>query len=216
VEPTAGDRSRSVDVVEAELRPVPRSGRYIALRPVVLADVPFLYGLAVDPVVGPRWRWRGGIPREENFFARLWEGVLTQLVVEDPRSGAALGLVSAFSANLVAGTAYVGAVLAPRARFGQGIEAGTKFASYLFGTYHFRKLYLEAPSFNVGQFRRAIGTYLHVEGCLKDHERYAGRCYDSYILAIYPDDLVHFYKDFPQLALRAEADGTSVSSVPFG
>lgn len=198
------------DTLTFNTAPISRRGRYVTLRTPRNEDLGFLYELATDPEVGPRWRFRGAIPREANFANRLWEGVLAQFVIEGARSGEAIGLVSAYGANLVSGTANAGVVLAPwRTGKGYGIEAFILFAEYLFGTYRLRKLYLESPEFNMGQFKAALGRYLHIEGCLKAHEYYAGQLFDSYILTVYPEDLQAFKVAHPRLAVTPIASKPS-------
>jgi len=170
-----------------------REGRYVRLRPVRDLDRPFLYSLMTDKSVGVRWRFRGALPRPESFDRLLWEGILAQYVIEGRESGVTKGLVASWSANLNAGIANLGVLLAPEyMSHGTGIEAGILFARYLFDTWSLRKLYLEAPEFNCDQFGSAIGNYLHVEGILRDHDYYGGRYWDSYILAFYRADLERF------------------------
>jgi RimJ/RimL family protein N-acetyltransferase len=178
-----------------------RRGRFVALRSVREADLPFLFALLTDPVVGTRWRFRGAQPRPEAFERLLWDGVLTQLLVEGAHDNIARGLVSCYGANLNSGTANVAVALVPGSSgVGLGTEAFVLFLDYLFSTWTLRKCYLEVPAFNLRQFSSAVGRYFHLEGVLRAHEYYGGRWYDSAILACYRDDLRRFYAEHPRLA----------------
>lgn len=179
-----------------------RTGRLVALRPVRDADLAFLFALLTDPAVGGRWRFRGAVPRPETFERMLWEGVLAQFVVEGAHDGVARGLVSCYGANLNSGTANLAVALLPSATgVGLGTEAFVLFVDYLFATWTLRKCYLEVPAFNLAQFASAIGRYFHLEGVLSAHEYYAGRYFDSAILACWREDLQRFYAEHPRLAV---------------
>ncbi|MCL4413488.1 MAG: GNAT family N-acetyltransferase [Actinobacteria bacterium] len=189
-----------------------RSGRFVSLQPVLRQHYPFLYDLATAEGAGARWRFRGAVPREEVFERLLWEGVLTQLVVERRASGDPVGVVCAYGANLVSGTVKVGVALVPTATGrGLGIEAFILFVRYLFNNWRVRKLYLETPEFNCRQIRSMIGRYLHEEGRLRDDEFIRGRLWDTVILAMYPADLDRMQEHLgPFLAKRtrcSDADG---------
>ena len=72
---------------------------------------------------------------------------------------------------------------------GRGIllEAGELLIDYLFSYWDFEKLCAECPEFNVGAFKSGLGGLLSEEGCLRNHERFLGRFWDLYLLAIYRD-----------------------------
>ncbi len=177
-----------------------RQGRFIRLRPVTEHDRAFLFRMLSDGDIGARWRLRGAVPRPQAFDQLLWDGVLTQLIVEGSSGGPQRGLVTAYAANLSTGTAHVAVALAPQStQRGYGPEATAIFARYLFATWTLRKLYFETPEFNCSQFASAIGRYLHIEARLKGHEYFNGRYWDSLILAMYRDDLDRFYADHPRL-----------------
>ncbi|MCL4413489.1 MAG: GNAT family N-acetyltransferase [Actinobacteria bacterium] len=174
-----------------------RQGRFVTLQPVRRHHQPFLFWLTMGDDSGARWRFRGVVPREEVFERLLWEGVLTQLLVERRTSGEPVGLASAYAADLVGGTVRAAVVLTPAATGrGLGVEVLMLFARHLFDTWRIRKIYLEAPGFTCGQFHSAIGRYLHEEACLRDDELADGRFWDTSVLALYPDDLRHFEQRF--------------------
>jgi len=167
-----------------------REGRFVSLAPIARSDYPFLFKLVTDEECGPRWRFRGVIPREDAFERLLWEGVLTQFAVKDRLGSRPYGVVCAYGANLISGTAKVAVALQPEATgHGFGIEATYLFAAHLFSTWRLRKLYFETPEFNCAQFGSAIGRFLHTEGRLREDEFFGGRWWDTLILAMYPDDL---------------------------
>ncbi|MHB1488324.1 MAG: GNAT family N-acetyltransferase [Acidimicrobiales bacterium] len=176
------------------------SGRFANLRPVSRKDYPFLYALITDEEVGPRWRFRGVIPREDQLEAALWEGVLGQFVVTGPKTTAPIGLACIYNASIPSGYANIGVVLKRSSRLaGAGVDAVRLLAAHSFQTWPFRKLYLEVPEFNLPQFASAIGRYLHEEGRLRAHDYLAGRYWDAHLLALYPEDLEKFQIDFAAL-----------------
>jgi RimJ/RimL family protein N-acetyltransferase len=185
------------DGVDPQWCPMPRTGRFVSLEPITRRDLPFLFRLVTDEHCGPRWRLHGAVPREEVFERHLWEGILAQFLVTRVGTGREIGLVSAYGANAVAGTAKVGVSLVPSATGkGYGVEAFYRFAGQLFATWNLRKLYLETPAYNAHQFRSAIGRYMRLEGCLKEDEWYGGQYWDSLIIALYREDFTRFQKRF--------------------
>ena len=75
---------------------VPMTGRRVRLRAVLASDYEFLFQLAVDERTAPHWRYRGAPPRPEAFIGELWDGVLTQFIVERKDQRERLGLVTAY------------------------------------------------------------------------------------------------------------------------
>jgi RimJ/RimL family protein N-acetyltransferase len=158
------------------------------LTPIDRNDIGFLYALAVQPETCFRWRFRGAPPPFERFAAELWSQVLVQYVVRHAADDSPVGLVVAYAAAPGLRHAYVGAVFHPQ-HTGTGLaaQAVALFVRYLFHTFPLRKLYMEVPGFNWPQLRSGEDRLFRVEGVLHDHDYYAGRCWDSYLCAIYPD-----------------------------
>jgi RimJ/RimL family protein N-acetyltransferase/aryl carrier-like protein len=177
--------------------PLPGSGSPLAARlatpalrltPVQPDDVGFLYSLAVAPETGYRWRYRGAPPSFDRFAAELWNQVLVQFVVRRAADGRPVGNVVAYAAHPGLRHACIGAVFEPKATGGGlAAQAVELFVRYLFHTFPLRKLYLEVPGFNWPQLRSGEGRVFQVEGILRDHLYYAGRSWDQYLCAIYPD-----------------------------
>lgn len=191
----------------------PRCGRWVNLVPVRTSHLDFLYQLAIDPIVGPRWRFGGVVPTYESFVQGLNSGVLVQFVVESRDESIPLGLVVAYGADLNSGFAHIGGIMDPQAvGTGVGIEAMEMFCEYLFTTYALRKLYLEAMEFNVPEFAAGYGKTLVEEGRLREHVHYAGRYWDRVILAVYR---ASFLAD-PGISRRRRrrANGLEASRVP--
>jgi RimJ/RimL family protein N-acetyltransferase len=148
---------------------------------------------------GARWRFRGGIPREETFERLLWEGVQSQYIVEDRRSLEPVGLVTSYGSNFATGTTKLAAVIQESiAGRGLGIEATLLLARLVFETWPMRKAYLEIPAYNVVQLHSAIGRYIHQEGQLLEDEWFHGRYWDSFIFAMYRPDVERFFGRFPR------------------
>jgi RimJ/RimL family protein N-acetyltransferase/aryl carrier-like protein len=162
--------------------------RALRLDHIAPDDMGFLYTLAVDPQTSFRWRYRGAPPPYDKFLADLWTNVLVQFVVHDLRDGRPVGLAVAYGASPSLSHASVGAVFrAGYAGTGLAAQAVELFARALFKLFPLRKLYLEIPGYNWPQLQSGEGKLFELEGRLRDHYYYAGRLWDQYLGAIYPD-----------------------------
>ncbi|HZN17535.1 MAG TPA: phosphopantetheine-binding protein [Micromonosporaceae bacterium] len=162
----------------------------LRLAPIIPDDMGFLYALAIDPETGFRWRYRGSIPPFERFKAELWNQVLLQFVVRRIEDDMPIGHVVAYGDELSLRHTYIGAVFHPGS-VGTGLpaQAVALFVRHLFHTFPLNKIYMEVPGFNWPQLQSGQGSLFRVEGVLRDHDYYAGRHWDKYICALYPDDL---------------------------
>lgn len=175
--------------VHSDTLPIPvRTGRWVRLVPATPNYYDFLYSLVVDEEVGYRWRFAGSVPAREAFDRVLWNNVLAQFIVLSTGSGAPLGLVQAYNAELSQGYTYAAQVMSREATgTGVGAEAFYLFAGYLFRVLPLRKLYLDVPEYNLPLVSsRTIP--LRPEGRLREHSHYDGRLWDRVILAFYRRD----------------------------
>lgn len=172
------------------------SGRFVRLRPITPADHAPLYGIAISEEVNLRWRFRGIVPSFEAFVAAFRPADVTaQFAVTTRRSDDAQGLVVAYNTDPRDTHTYVGTFVSPKlAGTGLRVEATSLFATYLFMTWPFRKVYFEVVEYNLSSFRRALTDLFRVEGRLEDHLYYGGRFWDMYLLALYRDDALRFSK----------------------
>jgi RimJ/RimL family protein N-acetyltransferase/aryl carrier-like protein len=166
------------------------TGHGLRLDPVTPDDVGFLYGLAVAPETSFRWRYRGAPPPLERFTNDLWNQMVVQFVARRVEDDQPVGQVIAYGADPTARFVYVGAVFVP-SYTGGGLAAHAVgvFVRYLFHTFPLAKVYLEVPGYNWPQVRSGEGTLFEVEGVLREHHFYAGRCWDQYVCAIHRDRL---------------------------
>jgi RimJ/RimL family protein N-acetyltransferase/aryl carrier-like protein len=163
-------------------------GEALRLTPPGPDDIGFLYGLAVDPDNGFRWRYRGSVPSFERFTAEFWTGVVVQLVARRIEDDRPVGHVVAYGGDMSMGHIYLGAVFQPDCTGGGlAAQAVAVFVRYLFKTFPLRKIYMEVPGFNWDQIASGEGTLFQVEGVLREHDYYDGRYWDKYYCAIYPD-----------------------------
>ncbi|WP_261565693.1 acetyltransferase [Frankia gtarii] len=179
---------------DALMPPPPRfAGRFLRLMPVLPASTPFLYELAVTPEIGFRWRYRGSVPSYPQFEQELWQGVLTQFLIESIETARPVGHAICYNPEFTLGYAYVGAAIsADYTGSGLAVEALDLFVRYVFDIWPFRKLYFEVPEFNYPQFagadrKNSPGGALAIEGRLRKHDFYHGRYWDRLILAVYRD-----------------------------
>lgn len=174
------------------LAPVLDDGE-ISLTTVEPDDVRFLYTLATHPETCYRWRYRGNPPPIDRFAADLWSKVLVQFVARRTADGEPVGHVVAYGADAGNGFAYLGAVFQPwYTGTGLAARAVAMFVRYLFHTHSLRKLYLEVPGYNWDQVRSGEGRQFQVEGVMRDHEYFAGRYWNRYLCAIYPDSVAGY------------------------
>ena len=180
-DPTAPDPPRP---------PVQRTvGRWITLRPIRPADYDFVRTAELSDDLGLRWRHRGATPSPESFAHTLWAGVLTQYLVVANADHRVLGLVSAYDADLRAGTCFVGfARFDPLDRSLGMIEAIILLTEHLFAHWPFRKLYGEAVEFNLADFGALLDGLLVEEGRLREHVFVGGRHWDLSYLALYREN----------------------------
>jgi len=166
-----------------------KAGRRVAIRPVFPADGGFLYAIATAPETAYKWRFRGSSPSPEQFSGQLWADVLSQRIVVQREAGTPIGLVVCHSPNLVDAWAYLAALASPRYEStGAMVEGAALFIDEIFRNWNFRKLYMEAPEFNVDQVRSGLGKWFHEEGRLKAHHFYDGKYHDQLLLALYRDE----------------------------
>ncbi len=163
----------------------------LRLQPILPEDLGFLYALAVEPETGFRWRYRGSVPPIERFKAELWNQVLLQYVVRRLEDNSPVGHVVAYGDELSLRHTYVGAVFHPEAA-GTGLpaQAVSLFVRHLFRTFPLNKIYMEIPGVNWPQLQSGQGSLFRVEGVLRDHDYYAGRLWDKYVCALYPEDFL--------------------------
>lgn len=172
-------------------------GWTVRLRPVTIEDSRSLYALSTNPETGFRWRYRGRIPSLEEFTENLHRDVLTQFVVSAPKSHEVIGHVAAYRADFRNGHCYIGAVVRPNLiGSGMGAEGAVLLVDYLFANWNFRKIYLEAVSFNVPQFVSGMEKGIRCEGRLTDHHYHDGRFWDLLLLAVHRTDFYAWYPRF--------------------
>jgi RimJ/RimL family protein N-acetyltransferase/aryl carrier-like protein len=160
----------------------------LILTPVLPDDLGFLYGFAAREDVSYRWRYRGVPPPIERFNESLWKQVVVQFVARRSVDREPVGHLLAFAADPSGTHAHVGAVFLPEyAGTGIAAQGVATFLRYLFHVYPFRKLYLDIPGFNWPQVKSGEGQLFQVEGILRDHNYYAGRYWDEFLCAVYPD-----------------------------
>lgn len=170
-----------------EPKDVPLLSRNTRLRPVRLSDYESLFELVSHTEATNRWRFRGATPSPEDFREMLWRGVLTQFVICRKTSETPIGLITAFDVDYTNNVVHL-ALLLDRTvrRTGWPLEAAIVFVNYLFEHWAFRKIYVESVEYAARWFRRAATRRLFVEeGCLSDHEWFAGRYWDVHLLALH-------------------------------
>lgn len=162
-----------------------RSGHWVVLVPFAPEHHGFVYELAVADPSSFHGLFPFGIPDRDGFAERLGKGVSNCFVVVGRKSGRPLGLAFIYRWSRQHEVAYFQLTLIPSARgSGIGVEAAYLFVAYTFSSFNIRKLYVEAGAWQLAAVRRAIGTLLQEEGCLRDHRSFGGRWHDQVFLSI--------------------------------
>ena len=162
------------------------TGSRVAIRPTDPSDYEFLYRLALDPEVAPRWRYRGSFPDRQQFSQSLTNGVLVQFTVTSKRNpGTLIGLVTTYNANLREGWAYLAALSDPKwLQRGHIIESIELVLNYVFEVWPLRKIYLEVIDFNRDQFKFLPDGLAAEEGRLREHVFHGDHYWDLVTLTI--------------------------------
>ncbi len=166
--------------------PVPALGNgHVRLRALGPHDLDWLRAAETDEFLAFRWRLRGGHPSPHDYVDQIWTGALAVFVVE--QAGAPIGIVSAYQADHRNGHCRVAAArLHQDGSMDTSFMAGTAlFFEYLFAGWPLRKLYLETPEYNLGQFSSAVDRgLLRVEARLEEFVFLADRYWDMLFLSV--------------------------------
>jgi hypothetical protein len=163
-------------------------GRSVLLRPVTPEDYHSLHGVELGPDLGPRWRFRGATPSPEQWSQVTWSSTLAQFLVVSRQSNKPIGITAVHQANFQDGYAYMSAASFEPSRPSPAMMIGLAiFLNYVFTCWNFRKLYMEVPEYNFGQFSSVVTRYGQVEARLREHLYFDGTYWDQLTLAIYRD-----------------------------
>jgi RimJ/RimL family protein N-acetyltransferase len=165
------------------------STKHVRLRTIAERDSAFIYQLMISDRSGGRVRFGGATPSPEQVSASLWESVLAQFVIEGVASGRPLGLTAITTPNFRDGFAYFSVLGSDEAQgHGMVVEGAFLTLQYVFATWPFRKIYMEATEESFQAFYSGLDRFFIEEGCLKQHTFWNGRYMDMAIFAIYRDD----------------------------
>lgn len=168
---------------------VPIVGENVTLRPVTSADYGFCMDLELTGANAVAYRHRGTSVAPDQFAAMLWQGVLTQFLIIANDTGARIGIVVAYAADLRNGHAHLAVVVRDdHQRSAWPLEAVEMFLRYLFKVFPLRKLYCEASGLTAHHFDSGFDGLVHLEGCFRAHDFYDGAWWDKRIYAIYRDE----------------------------
>lgn len=166
-------------------RAVVLEGTYARLRPVNQADYGYLYDLSLMPENSARWRYRGTSPSPEQFVSDLWNGTLSQFLIELREPRTPVGLTVAYNADLANGTLYLGVLIDPAFhKKSWPLEGVLLFVDYLFRNWPLRKVYAEAPEFSALAFASGSQHLFVEEGRLREHQFFQGRYWDYVYFAV--------------------------------
>lgn len=175
---------------ETGSQPIELATARVRLRVIEPSDLTALYRAELDGSMIHRWRFGSSTPSPEQYAARLWQGVHSQYLILDstaPSSERPIGMVTSYGFDPVNGFCNVAAM-----RLHDGVLASALFVEgcalffdSLFMGAPLRKLYFEAPEYNLPEFQTAIRIELmEEEARLKNHRFFRDRYWDQVILAI--------------------------------
>lgn len=171
-----------------EQAPVPKLGNgQVRLRALGPHDLDWLRAAETDEFLAFRWRLRGGHPSPHDYVDQIWNGALAVFVVEQASDDRPIGVVSAYQADHRNGHCRAAAArLYPDGSMDTSFMAGIGlFFEYLFTGWPFRKLYLETPEYNIGQFASAVDRgIMRVEARLEEFVFLADRYWDMLFLSV--------------------------------
>jgi RimJ/RimL family protein N-acetyltransferase len=165
-----------------------RSFRGISLRPVVEDDLPFLFGLFVDP--GRCHLWMSGRRvYDQPGFADAWavwsaEVMAAKFIVES--AGRPIGLCFDHDRVPEDGSTQVTALLEEgHTGHGGGMVATALLVDWLFRSLPLRKVYLKVYGYNGAVVRILRKLGLAEEGVLREDRYWDGAYWDLHVFALY-------------------------------
>jgi hypothetical protein len=186
--PTSGPAQGPVSGSAQGLAPVPSLGNgHVRLRALGPHDLDWLRAAETDEFLAFRWRLRGGHPSPNDYVEQIWGSALAVFVVEQASDGRPIGIVSAYQPDHRNGHCRAAAArLYPDGSMDTSFMAGISlFFEYLFAGWPFRKLYLETPEYNLGQFSSAVDRgILRIEARLEEFVFLADRYWDMLFLSV--------------------------------
>jgi len=163
-------------------------GRTVLLRPLTPADYNFMHLAETSSELGPRWRFRGSTPSPERWNHETWSQCLAAFLVIRRSDDVPVGYVAVHQANFQDGHAHLSATkLVPEGPVPALSLGLALFLRYVFSCWNLRKLYMDVPEYNYGQFASGLEDIFVMEGRLRDDLFAEGRYWDQIILAIYRD-----------------------------
>ena len=168
------------------------------------SDYPFLYRQELAASIVHRWRWGASTPSPEDYPTALWRGVyaqyLTTAVGSDQRI---LGIVTAYNLDSINGYCYLATV-----RFMDGLAAAALhlegcavFIDFVFSGTPIRKMYFEAPEYNLGELRSLLQHGVLIEESrLKEHRYFDGKHWDYVTLSLYRESWTELRLNVPGLS----------------
>jgi RimJ/RimL family protein N-acetyltransferase len=165
--------------------------RGVSLRPVLEADLPFLFRLIADPGLSHLWM-RGQPAFDEVCFQQNWANwgggmVSTRFVVES--AGRPVGMVFDYDRTPHDGWTKATTLLQEESLgHGGGVIATALFMDWLFRGLPLRKVYHEAYGYNAAVVRMWRKLGLREEGVLRGDRYWDGAYWDLHIFALYRED----------------------------
>ena len=145
----------------------------------------WLYFLATRDPQAWRWRFRAVYPSFVDFERTFYNDVAAAFIVELSDATTPVGCVTCYGMNLRDGIASLAVqIQTVHLGVGHGVVSAHQMASYVMDRWPVRKLYLEVPAYNVGQFRSLVGSVLRQEGVLSEHIFLEGTYHDLIIFSI--------------------------------
>ena len=143
----------------------------LVMSPLRDDDYRKIYQWSTSPSVAQTWMYRGSTPSFDDFMGHLFASVLAQFVFL--RDGEAVAVGALYDANHAAGHALLRILVAPDQHHPfTGVDSFALLSRFAFAAFPFSRLFLQANSASLKQFRSAIESgYFVEEARLHNFER---------------------------------------------
>jgi RimJ/RimL family protein N-acetyltransferase len=191
--------------------------RGVSLRPVLEADLPFLFRLFSDPDRSHLWMRCRSI-YDEACFQQAWgtwtSGTIAAKFMIESAGGPA-GLVFDYERAPEDGYTKVTTVL-DEASIGHGVGATATvlFWEWLFQSLPLRKVYMDVSGYNQAVVRMLRKVELAEEGILKADRYWNGAYWDLHIFALYREAFPKVRERVLRLPRAKHADTVAQSASP--
>jgi hypothetical protein len=170
---------------EARMKDEGLHSRRVSLRPVVPADLPFLYRIEVLDGSTESWRTRGATPNPIAYLRSVFDGFRTAMVCATRSDGRPFGLIAAYNAAPLTRRLWIAMTVERGSRrSGATIEAAALFIDYCFTVYRVEQVFVEATQERFAQFASFTDFIGRSHGSYRSHDAHCGSFSDRAVTSV--------------------------------